>query len=80
MMVFNVFFIMKSKKEKESSGPISRVLYFNASWGKKVPAIYLGHGSPQGSSILPSIVNVFQTDNLQTMVYANLQLPEGTTR
>lgn len=78
MMVFNVFFIMKSKKE--SSGPISRVLYSNASWGKKVPAIYLDRGSPQGSSILPSIVNVFQTDNLQTMVYANLQLPEGTTR
>lgn len=80
MMVFNVFFIMKSKKEKESSGPISRVLYSNASWGKKVPAIYLDRGSPQGSSILPSIVNMFQTDNLQTMVYANLQLPEGTTR
>lgn len=50
------------------------------SQGLKVPAIYLDHRSPHGSSILPSIVNMFQADNLQTMVYANLQLPEGTTR
>jgi len=71
---------MKSKKEKRKQWPYKPGSVLLCLMGKKVPAIYLDHRSPHGSSILPSIVNMFQADNLQTMVYANLQLPEGTTR
>ncbi len=45
----------------------------------KVSAIYLLRKSPCVSSILPSIV-VTRADNPQTMVYMNLQLPDGTAR
>ncbi len=38
-------------KKKESTAPISRVLYHARSMA---PVIYLGHESPHGSSVLPS--------------------------
>ena len=49
---------------------------------RTVPAIYLLRESPHGSSILPSIVDQEgpRTDNPQTMVYMNLQPPDGTAR
>ena len=41
--------------------------------------IYLVRLSPDGSSVLPSIVSI-RAGNPQTMVYMNLQLPVGTAR
>ena len=47
-----------------------------------MPAIYLLRGSPHGSSILPSIAyrESPRTDSPRTMVYMNLQPPDGTAR
>ena len=49
---------------------------------RTVPAIYLLRGSPHGSSILPSIASHEdpRTDSPPTMVYMNLQPPDGTAR
>lgn len=65
---------------KESSAPVSRVLFrHDLSAITSVPVIYLLRKSPCGSSVLPSI-GISRAGNPQTMVYANLQPPNGTAR
>lgn len=65
---------------KESSAPVSRVLFrHDLSAITSVPVIYLLRKSPCGSSVLPSI-GISRAGNPQTMVYANLQPPDGTAR
>lgn len=65
------------EKEK-SSHPISRVLYLTISSQKRERfIIYLLHGLPHDSSILPSI-GISWASNPQTMVYVNLQPLAGT--
>ena len=68
----------KNLKSKKSTAPISRVLC----WPKPVPAIYLLRTSPCVSSVLPSIAGLatLRAGNPQSMVYMNLQPPDGTAR
>ena len=79
--------------EKESNAPVSRVLYPTPPCGRANGAsvIYLLRRLPGGSSILPSIARCepyphgeewlpTRTDSPRSMVYANLQPPDGTAR
>ena len=65
--------------KKRNTAAISRVLCAVVSFS--VPVIYLIRMSPHGFSVLPSIAaKGFGRTTLLTMVYMNLQPPEGTAR